>query len=77
MIELPEKFKERMRIELSEEYDRFIASYDRPPYKGIRVNTLKITTERFKEISPFALEQIAWEKDGLDRKSTRLNSSHP
>ena len=48
MIELPEKFKERMRLELSEEYDRFIASYDRPPYKGIRVNTLKITAEHFK-----------------------------
>lgn len=75
MIELPEKFKERMRLELSEEYDRFIASYDRPPYKGIRVNTLKITAERFKEISPFALEQIAWEKDGFYIKEEKAGKT--
>ena len=67
MIELPQKFKERMSSILGEKYGDFISSYDRQPYKAIRINTLKITPEAFKEISPFELRPVPWEKK--DRKS--------
>lgn len=65
MIELPSEFKERMRAELGERYAEFIKSYDRTPYKALRVNTLKILPEDFKKISPFALSPVEWEQNGF------------
>lgn len=65
MTELPASFKERMKLQLGERYGDFIASYDRPPCKAIRVNTLKINADDFARISPFALRQVGWERDGF------------
>ncbi|MDE6373212.1 MAG: RsmF rRNA methyltransferase first C-terminal domain-containing protein [Clostridia bacterium] len=65
MIELPQRFKERMRPLMGDKYEDFLASYDRSPYKAIRVNTLKISTEEFKKISPFELRPVSWEKNGF------------
>lgn len=65
MIELPKRFKERMRALLGESFQAFLSSYDRPAYKAIRVNTLKITVEDFKKISPFALSNVSWEPNGF------------
>lgn len=65
MFELPQAFVQRVKKELNESADAFLNSYDRQPYKAIRVNTLKISTDRFKEISPFGLTQVAWEENGF------------
>lgn len=66
MIDLPENFKRRMREQLGTAYDDFIKSYDRQPYKAIRVNTLKISVEEFKKISPFdELIPVPWEENGF------------
>lgn len=65
MIDLPENFKRRMRGELGADYESFIKSYDRNAYKAIRVNTLKITPEEFKKISPFVLSPVEWEQNGF------------
>lgn len=65
MIELPVEFKERMKRVLGENAEKFFLSYDRRPYKAIRVNTLKITPEEFKEISPFELKPVPWERNGF------------
>ena len=61
MVNLPLEFKNNMKDLLKEEYDAFLASYDLPQYKGLRLNTLKI-----KDINllPFALEPIPWCKTG-------------
>ena len=40
-MNLPDSFKERMKGVLGDEYDAFIASFDDPPVKGIRLNTAK------------------------------------
>lgn len=47
------------------DFEKYKACLDQAPYKGIRVNTLKISVSEFKEISPFALEQVEWEPDGF------------
>ena len=47
------------------DFEEYKACLDQAPYKGIRVNTLKISVSEFKEISPFALEQVEWEPDGF------------
>ncbi len=65
MVDLPEKFVNRMRRELGDEAEDFFASYDAPAYKGIRVNTLKISAEDFISLSPFSLRKIDWEKNGF------------
>lgn len=47
------------------DFEKYKACLGQAPYKGIRVNTLKISVSEFKEISPFALEQVEWERDGF------------
>lgn len=65
MIELPIEFINRVKCDLKGEAQEFLNSYDRQPYKAIRVNTLKIAVEDFKKISPFALSPVEWEPNGF------------
>lgn len=65
MIELPRAFLERMKDQLGCGYADFIKSYDRPPERAIRVNTLKISAEKFEKITPLELGGIIpWEQSG-------------
>ena len=45
---------------LGDEYPAFLASYDMPPSVGLRVNTLKIAPEVFRQIAPFELAPVPW-----------------
>ena len=66
MLSLPEKFVQRMRERLpAEEREAFFAVYDRPPYRGLRVNSLKISAAEFMKISPFSLRPVPWEPNGF------------
>lgn len=65
MINLPEKFIDRMKAELKDGFADFLASYEFPPKKGIRINSLKISTESFARISPFSLTPVPWEENGF------------
>ncbi len=64
-MELPEDFLNRMKVQLGSGYAAFAESYSRPAERGIRVNTLKISSEEFAKISPFVLEPIPWERNGF------------
>lgn len=64
-MNLPEKFLQRMKAELKDDFDGFLQSYSRPAVKGVRVNSLKISAEEFKKISPFFLEPVEGEKNGF------------
>lgn len=57
---LPGAFVERVSRELGVRAADFFASYSVPAARGLRVNTLKISPERFKELSPFALRPVPW-----------------
>ncbi|QXM05454.1 RsmF rRNA methyltransferase first C-terminal domain-containing protein [Crassaminicella indica] len=65
MIELPNDFKEKMKILLKEEYKKFIESYNDPKTQGLRVNTLKIACKDFEKISPFSLKKVSWAEEGF------------
>ena len=52
MYSLPEKFLYRMQQRLGERYPAFLASYERAPYRALRVNTLKLPREEFEKIAP-------------------------
>ena len=45
MKALPEKFIERMRNYKDLDFEGFIGSYAKPPVRGLRVNTLKISAD--------------------------------
>jgi len=60
MKPLPAAFLERMESLLGAEYPAFLACYDRPAYTGLRVNTLKLTPDKFQAISPFRMEPAPW-----------------
>lgn len=64
-MNLPTEFLARMKGELGDGFDAFLHSYDCPPERAIRINTLKISVGQFKKISPFLLEPVPWEKNGF------------
>ena len=47
---LPEKFCQRMKLLLNDDYDTFIRQYDKDPFKGLRVNTLKCSVEKLRSL---------------------------
>lgn len=60
-MKLPEKFLSRMKERLGKEYPAFLASYEKPPYKALRVNTLKVSLLDFIDVAPFPLgKQVNW-----------------
>ena len=59
-MNLPESFKERMKIDLKNEYEDFIKSYENPPYIGLRVNTLKLSSSEFQNTVDFCGERVEW-----------------
>ena len=74
MIVLPEKFEEKMRMVLGEEYEEFLASYDQPRNFGLRVNVDKISPEEFERIAPFHLTRIPWTENGYYRNNNYSTS---
>lgn len=55
MVRLPESFISRMKDELGSDFPSFIQCYEKPPVRGLRVNTLKISPGEFESISPFPI----------------------
>ena len=49
-MNLPESFKERMKAVLGDSYDAFIASFDAPSRKGIRLSRSKLTEDDYDMI---------------------------
>jgi NOL1/NOP2/sun family putative RNA methylase len=59
--EIPALFLERMSRLLGDEYPAFAEALNAAPKSGLRVNTLKLSPEQFRELAPFALgERIPW-----------------
>ena len=72
---LPNEFKDRMKILLKEDYDKFINSFNEPDVKAIRVNTAKIEVSDFTNLFPSSLERIPYTDDGFFVKE--ILGSHP
>lgn len=63
-MKLPEPFLIHMKALMGEEYESWLASYDWKPYPGLRINTAKITPERWEQITPFPGDTVPWVKNG-------------
>lgn len=62
---------------LGEEYKDYEKSFEEGAYKGLRVNTLKISVEDFLKISPFELKKIPWTENGFYYNSDLQPAKHP
>lgn len=75
----PPDFLAKMRSLLAaDEYDAFVAAYDRPPVAGLRVNTLKIAPEEFTTLAPFSLAPLGdWEPAAFTVADDSRPGRHP
>ncbi len=69
---LPTEFENRMKALLGDEYEDFSRTFDEPPVRALRVNTLKMSVERFLAVCdfdvrpiPFCPEGFYFEADGI------------
>lgn len=78
---LPVGFENRMREMLGEEFDLYIKSYEEDKAQALRVNTLKLSPERFcelvKEGKDFGLENVPWVKEGFYYDPQTRPGKHP
>ena len=58
MVELPERFKQRIKEQLGEEYEAYLQSFREKSRNGLRVNTGKLSAEEFKQLSPFGSQEV-------------------
>lgn len=66
---IPEKFQDRMKELLGDDYGDFMSTLDRPAIRGMRVNRAKISPEDFFEICPFEIEPLSYVNEGAILKS--------
>ena len=65
-INLPISYIEEMKELFKDDFDEFISSYNQKPYKGISINTKKISIEEFLSIkSECVFKNVPWSKDRL------------
>ncbi|MCC8050611.1 MAG: RsmB/NOP family class I SAM-dependent RNA methyltransferase [Clostridiales bacterium] len=74
---LPGGFVCRMREQLGEETDDFLACYENDPQAGIRVNTGKLSVEDADVQLDFAIERIPWVSNGFYMNRDAEASRHP
>ncbi len=75
---LPNAFVDRIARQLPpDELEAFLSSYEREPHKGLRLNPLKVTRERFLVAMPFALRQIPWCSSGFYYDELERPGRHP
>ncbi len=76
-VNLPEQFRARMQTMLGEEYPDFEACFTRRRFRGLRVNTMKITPGDFETSSPFHLRRVPWVSDGFYYGEEDSPAQHP
>lgn len=77
-MKLPVAFEEKMKRLLKDEYEAYLASYQLPKYQGIRINTLKVSLDKWQEISPFkTLKPVPWCKEGFYYDAHEKPGKHP
>ena len=60
-----ERYFERMRAQLGDEFAAYAACLGGAPARGVRVNTLKLSPQEFCAAAPFPLEPVPWEASGF------------
>lgn len=77
-MKLPDSFELRMQDMLGDEYEAFLAGYDKEHFSGLRLNRLKTDNSEWERIAPFPSEKIPWIDNGyyFDPKRSEF-TRHP
>ena len=73
---LPEKYLDKMKGLLKDEFDDYLNSFNEKANKGLRINTTKISVTDFIGSFPFKLEPIPWTDDGFYYEDDSI-TKHP
>jgi NOL1/NOP2/sun family putative RNA methylase len=76
-VEIPAEFLARIKNQLGDEFEAFLAHYDEPAEIGLRVNTLKLIPAAFAERTPFKLAPVPWAPAGFLVDSSERPGKHP
>lgn len=76
MKALPEKFAERMKFLLGDDFDNYKKALDDNPVRAFRVNTDKISVEDFLKINPFDTKKIPYVENGFYFEDEKIGN-HP
>ncbi len=76
MKDLPQKFVERMKKILGDEYAKYEQAMTLSPIRGFRVNTDKISLKDFEKINPFKTKKIPYVENGFYFDYDKIGS-HP
>jgi len=76
-MQLPHDFLEKMKSLLGKDFEAFVRSYEEERAQGLRVNPLKISVDRFAEISPFGMRRIPWATEGFYYGQEDRPGKHP
>lgn len=76
MKELPQEFKERMKILLGDEFEKYEKSMSHSPVRAFRVNTDKIASDEFEKINPFNTQKIPYVHNGYYFTDEKIGN-HP
>jgi NOL1/NOP2/sun family putative RNA methylase len=76
-MNLPDKYIDKMKRLLGDEYKDYINSFNDERHYGLRVNNLKLNCKEFEKISPFNLEEVHWISNGYYYKKEDVPSKHP
>ena len=69
-------FFERMKVLLGDDFEKYLETVDKEPYRGIRVNTLKMTADELLPLLPFAGEKTPFCEDGYYISAEKIGK-HP
>ena len=76
-MQLPQEFINRMKPLLGDEWDAFLAAYDKPLRRGLRVNTAKISLTEFRTLSSLSLTPSPFAADAFYLDETHKAGSDP
>lgn len=76
MLDLPVKYKERMKRLLKDDFEKYEKALEKAPVRALRVNTDKISTTDFEKICDFPVEKIPYTQNGYYFTCDKIGS-HP
>lgn len=74
---LPKEYSDRIKIQLGNDYLKYLESLDENYVRGIRVNTTKISVEEFEKLFDEKIEKLVFSRDGFILHSNEKLGNSP
>ena len=74
---LPKKYTDRMKKQLGNDFEKYLSSLNENYIRGIRVNTEKVSIEKFEEIFDNSIEKLSFSNDGYILNSNEKLGNSP